>query len=360
MEFTSDGEGHILQTVETAIDDWHANIIRLPLSQDRWFGKGPEQTDGGKSYRALVNRIVNLVQQKKVYIILDLHWSDENVWGQNIGQHELPDLNSLVFWKSFAYVYKNNSSVLFDLYNEPHDTTWDQWKNGAMLTETNRRTGQSTTYQAVGMQAVLNTIRSTGAKNVCVCGGLNWAYDMTGYLQGYTLSDPTGNGVIYSNHFYTVKGDTIDQWLAEMAAVDKVIPIIVSEFGSTTFRRPPNARPFTPRPGFVPRPRVDSYAWNAAVLQACTQNGWSWCAWDMHPSAGPTLISDWNYTPTPEFGALVRATLRGEPLPPHPVDTTPPAILAPPTPPIVAPVVPATPAPVATPAQAPTPTPATP
>jgi hypothetical protein len=40
MEFTSDGEGHILKTVNVAIHDWHVNIIRLPLSQDRWFGKG--------------------------------------------------------------------------------------------------------------------------------------------------------------------------------------------------------------------------------------------------------------------------------------------------------------------------------
>jgi len=41
LEWTSDGEGRILKTVDTAIKEWHANIIRLPLSQDRWFGKGP-------------------------------------------------------------------------------------------------------------------------------------------------------------------------------------------------------------------------------------------------------------------------------------------------------------------------------
>ena len=35
MEWSSDGQGHILQTVNTAIHDWHANIIRLPLTQDR-------------------------------------------------------------------------------------------------------------------------------------------------------------------------------------------------------------------------------------------------------------------------------------------------------------------------------------
>ena len=75
MEFTSDGQGHILKTVATAIRDWHANIIRLPLSQDRWFGKAPEQNDGGKSYRELVHQIVTICETNKCYIILDLHWS---------------------------------------------------------------------------------------------------------------------------------------------------------------------------------------------------------------------------------------------------------------------------------------------
>ena len=31
LEWTSDGEGHILETVRVAIDDWNSNIIRLPL-----------------------------------------------------------------------------------------------------------------------------------------------------------------------------------------------------------------------------------------------------------------------------------------------------------------------------------------
>ena len=60
LEWTSDGQGHILQTVKTAIEDWHVNHIRLPLSQDRWFGKAPEQKDEGRAYRALVKEVVDL------------------------------------------------------------------------------------------------------------------------------------------------------------------------------------------------------------------------------------------------------------------------------------------------------------
>ena len=52
LEWSSDGEGHILETVRVAIDDWNCNIIRIPLSQDRWFGKAP----GTKGWRRSVSR----------------------------------------------------------------------------------------------------------------------------------------------------------------------------------------------------------------------------------------------------------------------------------------------------------------
>src|SRR5580692_13062049 len=82
LEWTSDGEKHILETVKTAISDWRVNVIRLPLAQDRWFGKAPEQTDEGKAYRQLVGTIVNFCAQERCYIVLDLHWSDAGEWGK--------------------------------------------------------------------------------------------------------------------------------------------------------------------------------------------------------------------------------------------------------------------------------------
>src|SRR5580698_3547907 len=87
MEWSSDGEGHILDTIRVAIHDWHANIIRLPLSQDRWFGQTPEQKDKGAAYQALVAQVVDTCARNGCYILLDMHWNDCNVWGSNIGQH---------------------------------------------------------------------------------------------------------------------------------------------------------------------------------------------------------------------------------------------------------------------------------
>ena len=37
------GQGeHVSESLRVAIDDWGANVLRLPLSQDRWFGRTRE------------------------------------------------------------------------------------------------------------------------------------------------------------------------------------------------------------------------------------------------------------------------------------------------------------------------------
>ncbi len=298
MEWTSDGQGHILQTVNTAIHDWHVNIIRLPLAQDRWFGRAPEQQDGGTSYRELVRQIVNTCETNQCYIILDLHWSDCKEWGTNIGQHSMPDLNSVAFWKDIAPIYANNPAVLFDLYNEPHDVSWEVWLRGGIITDkpNNRRAAQTPqTFEAVGMQRLLDTVRASGARNVVVVGGLDWAYDFSGILAGRRLSDPRGDGVIYANHCYDNKHDSVDTWIAKMEKASATLPVIVTEFGG--------------RSG--PSRVVPTDNWLLHVLQALDEHHWSWTAWDLHPGAGPVLISDWNYTPSARFGVYVKEALAG-------------------------------------------------
>jgi hypothetical protein len=209
----------------------------------------------------------------------------------------MPDLNSVAFWKDFAPVYANHPAVLFDLYNEPHDVTWDVWLAGGTITDkpNDRRGGPARKYECVGMQAMLDTVRATGAKNVVIAGGLDWAYDMSGFLNGHQLADPKGNGVIYANHCYDNKGDSVYAWIAKMEKASAKLPVIVSEFGGNS----------------GPSKRVAADNWLLHVLQALNDHQWSYTAWDLHRAAGPTLISDWNYTPSARFGVFVKQSLEG-------------------------------------------------
>jgi hypothetical protein len=298
MEWSSDGERHILQTVRVATRDWHSNVIRLPLSQDRWFGKAPEQRDKGAAYRVLVKQVVQLAAANGAYVMLDLHWNNAGVWGQNIGQHLMPDMNSVTFWKDCARTFLNNPAVIFDLYNEPHDITWDVWRDGGEVTESRPAGARNgpfipRTYRTPGMQALLNTVRATGARNLVVVGGLDWSYDLSGFMKGYALRDPTGRGVLYACHAYPFKGDTVEKWLTKIDAALPHLPVIVSEFGSDT------------KPGEADKPNP----WVVQVVDAMEKRKMNWTAWDMHPAASPILIKDWNYTPTPHFGEVIKAAL---------------------------------------------------
>lgn len=303
LEWASDGNGRIVRTVEVAVVDWHANLIRLPLSQDRWFGQAPEQKDGGAAYRALVAQLVEFCAAHNAYILLDLHWSDTGVWGKNIGQHNLPDRNSIVFWTDCAPRFADNPAVLFDLYNEPARIDWDQWYKGGPITETDHKTRATLSYDSVGLPALAAAIRATGAKNVIVAGGINWAYELEGIPGGREIKDPTGRGVVYAVHPYPHKyehlgWETLAQWAARMEKFAAKLPLIVTEFGSDSHSWP------TPKEW-----QMTDEKWNREMLRTLEAHQWNWTAWDFHDSARPCLIADWSYTPTPEFGVWVKETL---------------------------------------------------
>jgi len=282
---------HLTNSLDAA-QDWGANIIRLPLSQDRWFGHTLERNDGGVHYQNTVEDFVEYAASKKCYVILDLHWSDGNVWGQYIGQHNMPDDNSIAFWKDVSSTFANNPAVLFDLYNEPHDISWDIWRNGGDVQDRDARADPDGTlaFHTPGMQKLLEVCRASGAKNVIVAGGVDWAYDLRGIANGYALTDTNGNGVIYDTHIYPAKawythGDTKSQdWDRIIMSAGQTHPVIIGEFGNGTNH------------------------YETQVLQFAKENNLPWVAWCMHPRARPNLIRNWQYTPT-AYGQVIKDAL---------------------------------------------------
>jgi hypothetical protein len=303
LEWTAQGD-HVLESVGVALDDWHANIIRLPLSQDRWFGKTSDSPNEGATYRSLVKQVVDKIRNHGAYVILDLHWSDGGVWGQDIGQHNLPDQHSLEFWKSCAAAYANDPAVIFDLYNEPIKGPWPVWRDGGPMSESFQ--GKNLNYQAVGLQTLLDAIRSTGAKNIVHAGGLGYSSQLD-FPDSALLSDPKGNGVVYVSHFYP-GWENVQGWEDRIEKAAKRLPLIVEEFGDDAASAPMD----------TPSHRIGQ------ILAVLKKNDFNWTAWCMHTAARPCLISDWNYTPTPEFGGLVKLALAGKPVLIQPRRTTAP------------------------------------
>lgn len=292
MEWTASGE-HILESVRVAIDDWNANVIRLPVEDAYWNGKGKWQRDGGASYRQLIDDVVNLAGAQGVYTVIDLH------------RFRAPEPVHAAFWGEVAEKYKNHPAVLFELFNEPHDVSWKVWRDGGFVKDKKRdktiiaeNKEKLRGFESVGMQALIDAVRNTGADNIVIAGGLDWGYDLGGVLEGYALDDRDGHGIVYSSHVYPWKSD----WRGKFMEVAKKHPIFIGECGA-----PKN------RLSFIPESQhEDPSTWVPDFLGLVQEHKYHWTAWSFHPDAAPVLLKDWTYEPNAWWGAPAKAALNGK------------------------------------------------
>ncbi len=288
LEWSNQGE-HMRDALDYAVRVWKANIIRLPLAQDRWFGKVTGQHDGGAVYRRIVDGLVDACAGSGAYIDLDLHWSDRGVWaneGGKLGQHLMPDAYSALFWRDVATRYRNHPNVVFGLYNEPHDISWSVWRDGGSAIEKpsrNHTNQPPVTYQAVGMQTLYDTVRAVGAANVVTVSGVNWGYDLRGVLDGYAVS---GSNILYETHPYPFKRDW-DNCFGKVAAH---YPVLMGEWGGS----------------------AKDLEYGKRLMAYAGEHGLHWTAWCFHPSCGPPLLKNWSFEPN-AFGQFVEENLKAPP-----------------------------------------------
>ncbi len=287
-----------VKSAVVGVDEWKANVVRVPMKGDFWFGKSPYQKDGGKAYREKLDKIITLVANRGAYVALDLH------------RFRAPIKEDVDFWKEAAVRYKDHPAVLFDLFNEPHGVSWEIWKNGgfvedkkpagidesAFLSAEEKAKNQG--FESVGMQGLINAVRETGAKNVVIVGGLDWAYDLSGLLQGYELDDKGGNGIMLASHIYPWKTG----WEEKVLKVAEKYPIFLGEVGADVKKM-----------SFIPEERQeDPYTWVPDMLGTIQKYRLNWTGWCFHPGATPIMISDWKYTPTPYWGLPAKEALSGK------------------------------------------------
>ena len=109
-----------------AMRSWGINTVRIPLNQDCWLGDddqprrkllGPILTQAG--YRNAVDAFVGHLTDAGLAVILDLHWTGQQGTVSD-GLRPMADARSLDFWSSVAGRFKDEPSMVFDVFNEPH------------------------------------------------------------------------------------------------------------------------------------------------------------------------------------------------------------------------------------------------
>jgi hypothetical protein len=247
----NDGPSPLDQASLTAMKKWGLNTVRIPLNEDCWLGINTvDSSVGGANYQTPIMDAVDLITQtNSMYVILDLHMSAPGTTVAN-NQGLMPDVDhSVTFWQQVAAAYKNNGSVIFDLFNEPdmgdspsEDQQFSCWKNGS--TTANGGDCPFMDFAVAGMQQLLTTVRQAGANNLVMLGGPGFSAHLElwpQYVPTDTLSPPN---IAASWHVYddqggcTTDGATTFETLCDpssglgaQAVMNAGYPIVVGETG---------------------------------------------------------------------------------------------------------------------------------
>ena len=143
----------------------------------------------------------------------------------------------------------------------------------------------------------MEAVRSTGAHNVLVAGGLPYANDLSGVVKGYALDDPGGHRIVYSWHCYNWhKG-----WEQHVLGAATRFPILVGECGVDPMKM-----------DFIPAAAQEDYTtWAPDMLGFLQRYRLNWTGFCMHPRSSPRMLMDWNFTPTLFWGAYMKDALAG-------------------------------------------------
>ena len=270
-----------------AMAEWGVNTVRVLLNEHCWLGLGDVPGEfGGQAYQEAIVDWVHTLHTQDMVVIIALIWSAP---GERIARDQERMANtdySPAFWRSVATVFKDDPSVLFELYGEPHDVSWECLRDGCE---------ESGGLTVAGMQQLLDSVRSTGATQPVLVNGIIYANGIS-ELENYLPTDPLGQLAI-GFHVYDFN-ICIDEecWDRDVASIAQIYPVITTEVGQAYCGA-----------DFLIRYMEWADAHGISYL------GWTWNAWgecargtDNQPFAGSDLIVDEDGTPTEPQGAAFR------------------------------------------------------
>lgn len=249
------------------ITTWGANAVRLSLNQDYWLSAKGHQVAPGEqcpNYVTTVERAVKEIESHGMAVILDLHASDPGNPMLPAGPQEMPDEDSVYFWQSVAKQFGKDWNVFFEVFNEPHGVSWSIWQHGGMV-----HSGGAT-YQAVGMQALVDAVRGIGVHNVILVDGPQYAATLQ-QLPSHQLS---GGGIAYAVHPYQGEdGMDPNTWQQRFGFLTDRHVVVATEFGDD-------------QPGRT--------AYDQAILSFFRSRGIGWTAWAWWDGGYrfPSIVSD--------------------------------------------------------------------
>lgn len=177
------------ETVKWLRDDWGCTVVRAAM------GVEPENSylDSPDWSKGLIEAVVNGAIENDIYVIIDFH------------SHGIQLEAAKTFFAEMAKKYGNYPHVIYEIFNEPVNDSWEVIKSYSV--------------------DVIKVIREYDPDNIILVGCPHWDQDI------HLVADNpiTGNSnLMYTLHFYA---DTHGQSLRDRGnyALQKGIPLFVSE-----------------------------------------------------------------------------------------------------------------------------------
>jgi len=178
---------HLDDAAMEAAISWGANTIRFQVSQPGLDFTDPLYSD---SYLDRVAAAVALAHAHGLAVILSVQDQDGLGGGT---RHPQPSDATIRDWQALASRFNADPDVMYEMFNEPQNRAtpagWSVWRDGGPP-EGNQG------VPAVGHQNVLDAIRATGANNLVLADGAQYAQLLDGLPP---LDDPLGQ-IAYAVH----------------------------------------------------------------------------------------------------------------------------------------------------------------
>lgn len=224
--YASQVSGDLAQITATA-RDWCANTVRLQLRQANLVGVAPAQA---AAFLDAVQREVALAEQNHLLVVLNDQTGTDPGGTDPSGAENGPTPATLAFWRPLVSRYGHDPQVIMDVFNEPRvrtgsglqdcdaAATWQMWQRGGTTAQGN--------HSFLGMQQVVDAVRTDGADNLLWVEGPCWAgtlsrvpdYPVTGGPLVYDFHHPSGNAPHTGAEWDADFGYLIDRGVAPVVA----------------------------------------------------------------------------------------------------------------------------------------------
>lgn len=269
---------------EELSNNWGVNTIRLPIHPVSWRKLGPDV------YMSHLDEAVRWANELGIYLIIDWH----SIGYLPTEQYQHPMYDTTIketrdFWRKITFRYNNIPTVaVYELFNEPTsignslgERNWDEWK---ALNE-----------------SLIDMIYANDKSVIPLVTGFNWAYDLSPIKKAPIARE----GIAYAAHPYpqkakpAVKNDKnfFKLWDEKWGFAAETYPIIATELG------------WVQPDGYGAHiPVKDDGSYGPRIVKYMQKKGVSYTVWVFDPDWSPTMINDWDFTPS-EQGAFFKKVM---------------------------------------------------